>query len=774
VTTRMLRCVALGLALTLFAGCATGRAYSRGQQAAKRGDWDSAVAFYREALGRDPGRIDVKIGLQRAMGEASAAHIRRARDLEGQDQLAGAIAEYKLASDLDPTNTLAAVKANELERRQRERIEAARPPSNLDRLRQQVRQSSTIPTLDPRVRVPQLKFPSASIRDILSTISAITNINITFAQGLDTQLSRPYPIDVQDASLEDVLNQVLSNNGLAFKVINSKTILVFLDDAQNHGRYDDLYTQVFYLSSIDPQDMVTILNQMIAQPGPLVRPQISQSKSTAAITVRATAPVLAVIEKIIKANDKPKAEVMVEVEILEVDRIRVKQLGLDLSTYGLGFTFSPEVAPPNTAGTFPPAVPPPFNTNTVSQGVSAADFYATVPTAVVKLLESDQKTRTLAKPQIRGAEGGTAITMNLGDRIPTANSFTTAQVTQVGLTTPTTNVTYNPIGVNMTITPRVTYDDEIILDLTVDNEALGGSIDVAGQAMPTFTSRSVHTVLRLRDGESNLLAGLIKERTDATQKGLPGLMRLPFFRNLFGNVNSTAETSDIVIVVTPHIVRSHELTAEDLKPIYIGTGQNFGQTGTPPLIAPETPLPSGVTPASGQAANAAAPAAAPAAPPRAPGVVPIVPVTPADTPPVATPTTMSVVASPSQFQAGAAAPYTVPIMVAGAPDIGTLTLRVTYNPAVLRAQAVAQGTFMAQGGTATTFVPKIDANTGQVDIVISRPSTSGGASGSGLIGSIQFLAMSPGSSQITIAGVAVSPGGQPVSVQFNPATVVVR
>ena len=117
-------------------------------------------------------------------------------------------------------------------------------------------------------------------------------------------------------------------------------------------------------------------------------------------------------------NDKPRAEVVVDVQILEVNRKRTKELGLNLSNYALGLTFSPEVAPPNTsADRRRPRNPPPFNLNTISQGISTADFYLSVPTAIVKFLESDSQTKLIAKPQLRGAEG-TKLTLNLGDQIP--------------------------------------------------------------------------------------------------------------------------------------------------------------------------------------------------------------------------------------------------------------------------------------------------------------------------------------------------------------------
>ena len=190
--------------------------------------------------------MEVRIALQRAMANAAAEHIKRARDLETQDQLAGAIAEYRLAAELDPTNTLAAAKANELERRQRERTEATRPPSQLDQLRQQARQSSGIPTLDPRVKVTGLRFANASVRDILNAIAQFSNppLNLTFSSTANPFLNNPYSFEAQDLSLEEALSQVVSNNTLAFKVVNPRTVQVFADQPAEHAKYDDLYADV--------------------------------------------------------------------------------------------------------------------------------------------------------------------------------------------------------------------------------------------------------------------------------------------------------------------------------------------------------------------------------------------------------------------------------------------------------------------------------------------------------------------------------------------------
>ena len=607
----MQKSAALTLALVVMTGCATGRAVRQGQQAADKGDWDSAVAYYREALTADPGRIDIRIALQRATAAASAEHITRARELEAQEQWSAAAAEYRLAADLDPANVFAAAKAVAIERKLREEIEALRPPSRMETLRDQARQVSQVPVLaDPRAPI-NLRFTNTAVREILTSIGLYVGINVSFVEqpSINQQLTRPYSIDLQGETLEAALHQVLNANQLTFKVINPRGILVYGSDQNGRTAHEDVFVQVFYLSHVEATEMQQLLSQLIAQvPG--VRPQVVLNKNTNALTVRATQPVLQVFDQLIRANDKPKAEVLIDVEILEVDRLRVKELGLNLSQYALGFSMSPEVAPPNT-GTTPnafPQQPPPFNLNTVSQGVSTADFYATIPTALIRLLESDTNTKLLARPQLRGQERA-SLTLNLGDEIPIPTTTFAAQATGGIANQPVTSFTYRNVGVNLTIVPRVSFDGEIILEVTVESSRVGPNIDVAGTSLPSFGSRRAATTLRMRDGESNLLAGLIKEEDRAVVRGMPGLNRIPFIRSIFGDSDTRVASSDIVMIITPRILRSQELTPADLAPMYVGTGNSFGATSQPPLITEQSLAGGGTTvaPPAGQAPRHRAP-----------------------------------------------------------------------------------------------------------------------------------------------------------------------
>jgi general secretion pathway protein D len=787
--------------VALAAGCATGRAYVRGQAAQKAGDWDTAVAYYKEALSHDARRVDVRLALERATREASQGHMARARQLEAQDQLPGAAAEYRMAADLDLTNALAAAKAIELDRTIRQRIEDARPKSQMQEMREQASRVSAIPQLavDPRVPLPLLNFNKSAVRDVLTIIGTAAGINVTYdtAGGVESVLPKEYTTTLQGVSLQDALNQVLGANNLFYKVVDPKTILVSLDNAGNRLRLEDQVVQVFYISHADASEVVQSLTTLTTQLNALgVRPVVVPNKIANTILVRASVAVMEVIERLIHSLDKPRAEVVIDVEILEVDRTQGASYGFNLSQYQLGFTFSPEAAPPNVSGGAAfPSPPPPFNLNTVSQGVSMADFYMSVPTALIKALESDSHTRILAKPSLRGTEGQ-AVTLNLGEQIPVP-STTFAPIAAGGVASqPTTSFTLKDVGVNVSMTPKVTYENEIIIDLQVENSAKGPDVTVAGSALPSFSSRKVGTKLRLRDGESNLIAGLIREEDKRSLQGLPWISKIPWLRSLFGASDKTLSTSDIVMLITPRIVRGHELTVDDLKPIYVGTNQNFGLTGAPPLIATpptaEELAAAGVTSTgqppvqgAGETTPPATPPAQAATPPRNPVVVPITPVggstttpPPANpaaapgTPPSTKPATVSLT-MPNPLQAGSG-PYTAPIQIADVSQLGTVRITLSYDPKVLKARNVTQGNFLTTGGVTTVFTPKIDEAAGRVEIVISRPAGAPGVSGGGFLGAVVFDTLAAGPANMTMSVTALTPAAQPISVQIGSLAVVVK
>jgi general secretion pathway protein D len=439
-------------------------------------------------------------------------------------------------------------------------------------------------------------------------------------------------------------------------------------------------------------------------------------------------------------------------------------------------------------------------------------------------MEQDNNTRILAKPQLRGAEG-TKLTLNLGEEVPVVSTVFGAAAAGGFATIPQSSFTYRNVGVNVEMTPRVTYEGEIILELAVENSALGATISVAGQDVPRINSRKVTTKLRLREGESNLLAGLISQNTTDNLRGVPGLLRVPGFKQLFSANNKSVTETDIVMLLTPHIVRTHELTADDLGAIYIGTQQRVGLTGAPQLIAPQEPAaPAGAEAAApapapvgssqpgaapgvplGPQAGAAAPGVPqpvrPTVPPGTSPVPGVLPPTPQQTPapqtqtpapatppaepaapaaqppaaPPATPGPAQLIVTPpgTEFRVGGG-PYTVPISINGVSRLSTITLTLTFSPSVVRARTVQEGSFMRQGGASPAFTPRTDPGAGRVDVVIARTSDATGASGSGLLAAVLFEAVAAGNVTFTLSGTATTPEGNVIPLSVSPVTVTVR
>ena len=795
------RLVPVALLAAVLAGCATGSsAYKKGYTAAKVHDWDTAVAHFRTAVQEDPDKPEYRIALERAMMEAALLHASAGKEFEAQGQLDAALREYHRASEYDPSNRQLAARVMDIDRRIAEQIEASRPRPKIDVMRERARRMTPEPTLNPASREPLDLHFTGSVRDLLKFIADATGINITFTG--DYRDPPQYSIQISGVTLEQALQQVLSANALFYKVLNERTILVIPDTAQNRNRYEEMVVRTFYLSHAEATEVVQLLNAVMRVPGVPMVPAFYANKTQNSITVRGSAPLVAIMERLVEANDRPPGEIILDVQILEVNRGRAKQFGLDLSAYSITGVFSPEARPKGVGDTTAVnPVQPPFNLNTISRGVSAADFYLSVPTAIIRFLETDSQTKLVAKPQLRGQEGQ-KITLNLGDQIPVANT-TFGAIGGAGslATTPVSSYSYKDVGINVIVTPRVTFDGDVVLELSVENSAVGQDVSIAGQNFPSFASRKVETKIRLRDGESTLLAGLLREDSRRAYKGFPGLIHLPVFKSLFTSNDISSSQTDIVMLLTPRIVRGHDLTQQDIDPVYIGSQQNLGLTGPPPLIgAPESGGAAPAPPAPQAAPGQLAPAPGATGTLPQPGVVPQTPPAPSTTPPLPpqpeapqqpmlqtepSPTPAApqapvpsglrmVVTTPGpEFRLGGG-PYTVPISVSDSPRVSTVTVTLTFDPAVLKVRSVQEGSFMRQGGVEAQFTHQEDPAGGRVDLTVVRNGDAVGATGSGLIAAVMFEPVAAGSTTITAAGAASGPGGAPVTVQAVPASVTVK
>jgi type II secretory pathway component GspD/PulD (secretin) len=771
---------------SLVSGCAASKAFNRGNDAAQAGEWDLAIEQYRVALQKDPDNPEYRAVFQRAMYNASVYYADQGRLAEARGQTENALKAYRRAAEFDPSNRALAQKTLELERRLRDQAQAAQPRPNIDQLRDAARRTGPPTLVRFNEVLPAIEFNNASVRDILAFIGMTAGINVTFERDYQERAGAPgqqgYSVQLDGVTLEQALNQVVSANELFYKVLDPKTIMVINDTQAKRLAHEDQVIKALRVSHADATDLVTMIQQLVRIPGAAqANFQVFANKTQNSITLRAPASVAAIIERLVEISDTPKAEIVVDVEILEVNRRRIKQYGLDLGNYTIGMVYSPETDPRAPDGSL---TSPAFNADALAGGISRSDFWLTVPPAAIRFLENDQQTKLLAKPQLRGAEGDKLV-LNLGDEIPVPTTVFTPLAQGGANFNPLSSFEYRPVGIILEITPRVTYEDEVILELIVENSTLGSDINISGSNLPTFSTRRVEAKLRLRDGESNLLAGLIRESDRRSLRGFPGILRLPVIKQLFSANDQNIEETDIIMLLTPRIIRTKEITQADVDALFIGTARNLGLGGPAPLIAP--------------AAEPAAPAPA-QPPPPAPGVNPgaIAPTPPpvtaaaaGATPPRDTPPAPAALSAPpgpaasagggagqvvltpptAEFKVGSNA-LTMPINITNASRMSSVTLTVTYNPTALRVRSVQQGSFMSTAGSAVAFTED-HATPGRVDIVIMRTADNTGAAGTGMLAALLFDAIGTGPANLSITGSASAPGGIAIPVQFAPVNTVV-
>ena len=290
--------------------------------------------------------------------------------------------------------------------------------------------------------------------------------------------------------------------------------------------------------------------------------RIATNPQLNAITIRDTPDKVAIVQKIIEANDKSRSEVLLDVEILEVDRDQTKSYGINLDTYSVSQSLVINETPGQIFGNQIPAI-------------DAAAWSFTVPSILYTALATDQRTKILAKPQIRASEGQ-QVTVRLGDRVPIP--VTNIQVpgstpTPTPTVISTTSFQLTDVGINIDVTPRVHHNREITLTMRFELTSI--TAPGVGTLPPTLGNRTVNTVIRLKDGETNLLAGLLRRDERKSLRGVPGVINVPFVRDLFAQNDKTLQEKDVIFTITPHILRTPNVTEEDLSPIWIGNRRRY-------------------------------------------------------------------------------------------------------------------------------------------------------------------------------------------------------
>ena len=575
----------LPLALAALVGCATSGAFRAGENAERLQDYDRAVLEYQKAVKDAPDNVQYRRALERARLRAATDHANMARRLSGRGLYNEAMNEYRLALELDPNAPGVAEGMREAE------AERQRGRASLEEAKARARERA-LPGLDlgPDAQQPLgLVFRNASLREAYLALGRAAGVNVTFDPSFqDSTVS----LDLKEVGFDQALNALAAAGRTFHRVVDAKVLNVVPDTATKRREFEQQLVKTLFLSNADLKETIDLLRVVLGAR------RVAPVPAANALTINDTPDKVAAAERIVAIVDKRRAEVVVEVQILEVSRNKLKEYGIYL-TSGLDSQGIEGIA----SGIFPD----PTITNP-SEGPYDRDnlVVTSLPGAVVRLLETDTSTRLLANPQLRVSEGETA-QARFGDQVPVPVTTFSAIATGGIAQQPITSFEYKNVGVNIDITPRTHHDGEVSLLLKLEISAVGAA---GYQGLPTFNSRTVNSTIRLRDGETNMLAGLILDNERRGLTGVPGLASIPFIGRLFAKNKDEAQQTDIVMTLTPHIIRRTEIDEKDLRSFLVGGESSPFLFETPP---------------------AATPAATPARPPEAPRIEPIRP--PSATPP---------------------------------------------------------------------------------------------------------------------------------------------
>jgi general secretion pathway protein D len=539
--------LAVALAL-LSAACASSDAFRAGQKAERRQDYDHAVLEYSKALKLHPDNEDYRQNLERVRARASQEHAFAARRLAGRGLLKEAIDEFRLALDLNPQD---AGVAQELQATEERTQQASATPS-VDQIKEQARERS-LPglALGPEAREPLgLSFRNASLREAYLALGRAAGVNFVF----DSQLSdQNVTVDLRDLPFEQALG-ALDNLGRTFhRVTDSHVITVVPDTPTKRREYEQQVVRTFFLSNADLKDTIDLLRVVLGAR------RVAPVPGSNALTINDAPEKVMAAERILQVVDKRRAEVVVEVEILEVNRTKLNEYGIQITSPLINQGLS------GVAGALFP------KDTTLDQNPYAKGniVVTSLPGVIYRLLRTDTSTRLLANPQLRTSEGQTA-QARFGDQVPvpvtTFAPIATGGVAQQAIT----SFEYKNVGVNIDITPRVHHDGEVTLALKIDISAVGPA---GFQGLPTFNSRTVTSTIRLKDGETNILAGLISDNERKSLDGTPGLSSLPVLGRIFSHNKSDGQETDIVMTLTPHVLQRPAFTAEELRSFQLGTAE---------------------------------------------------------------------------------------------------------------------------------------------------------------------------------------------------------
>lgn len=781
-----------------------------------RGNFDHALELAETAFGEDPGDPAYQLEVRRLRFEAGGLHVKNGQKLRNEGKLDEALAEFQRAYGIDPASDAAAQEI----RRTREMIQRSKgepgaaelrneekilTPSALARRQAQERTDSLLP-------VPELRPLNTDLIDLkmtnrprvlFETVAKVAGVNILFDPEYDQQQTiRSTQIDLTRTTLDQALDQLSVITKSFWKPLSNNAIFVTVDNPTKRREYAEQVVRVFYLSNIttpqEMQEMLTVLRTVVD-----VQKVFSYTAQNALI-VRAESDTMALVEKLIADLDKARAEVIVDVMVMQASSTHIRNITAAFASAGLNTNavFTPRRGTGAAAGTgatgSAAATPATAGTNLALNSlgrISSADYSLTnLPGAALEAVLNDSGTRVLQSPQLRAVDNAKAV-LKIGDKVPTATGSFQPGAAGVGVSPlVNTQFTFLDVGVNIEITPKVHEDNEVSLHLDIDVSQVKDRILLGGIELPEISQNKSTADIRLREGEVNLIGGITQQTDSKSSSGIPGLANIPILRRLFSSEKTESDRTELVIALIPHIVRGQDVSASNLRGIGAGNATQIKVSyaprkepvappaglapGAPPATAPPITAPPVTAPPATAPPATAPPANRPsvAVPPLGliPGGPAVAPGAPAPVPDQTPPAgSVRVGFSAPNLEATMGSTATIALTVENVANLAAATAQLRFDPAMLRLNNVIAGDLAQRNAAPLDVVRNILNDTGQADLAFRRGATEGAVSGTGGLFTVVFQAVGRGTTSVTLSGATLTSGSSaPIGV-VTPAPLAV-
>ncbi len=546
-----------------------------------------------------------------------------------------------------------------------------------------------------------LEFRDVPIKTVFELISKTSGLNFAFDR--DVRTDQRVSIFLRDGTIEAAVKRLLMANQLEQRVLDANSVMIYPDTPAKQKDYQILSVKSFYLNNADAKNVATTIKSILKARDVVVDDRLNL------LIMRDTPEAVRLAERIVALQDLPEPEVMLELEVLEVKRSRLLDLGV---RWPGQVSFAPLTS---TGGTQLTATDL-RNLNGSAVGVSFDPL-------TISAHKTDSDANLLANPRIRAKSREKAHIL-IGDRVP----IVTTTSTSTGFISDSVN--YVDVGLKLDVEPTIFPSNEISIKITLEVSSLSSQVQTkSGTLAYQIGTRNASTVLRLRDGENEVLAGLISDEERKSADKIPGLGEIPVAGKLFGGQSTDSEKSEIVLSITPRLIRNIQRPDVSLLEFESGTESSLRDRGS-----------ESAGPATGPAGASAAPTVPP---PRGAGAAD--PVSSAATG-AASPSPLGAAADvamqfigPTQVKTGQA--FTVEFAIDSRKPIVTLPLAIGFDPSAIQVTSVDEGDFMRQGGAPTTFSSRVDPS-GQILVTAARGDGTG-ADQSGRLLAVQMRAIGP-------------------------------